>query len=404
MSPPDRPRPGPLLVTLAYVGFISLGLPDALTGVAWPGVRSAFGLAQGSFGLVFVASGAGYFATSFAAGRLTRALGIGPLLAASTSLVAAALFGFAAAPGWGWFVACAVAHGLGSGAIDAGLNGFAAERLSPRQMNWLHACYCFGTMLGPLLMTAMLGSGRPYAAGYAAAGGAMLALAAVFLATAPRWGGTATASSTAPGGAAAMPVGMLATLGHPLVALQMAVFFLYTGLEGALGQWAYTVLTESRGVAPGAAGVAVGAYWASLGVGRVLAGIVADRVGPDRLIRLGLLVAAAGAAIFAVPAGVAGAAAGLMLAGLGLAPVFPALMTRTPGRLGPGLAAHAVGFQVGAAMVGVAALPGALGLLAGRVGLEAIPLGALALAVAVGLLHEALARRPDLAAGAGNGR
>jgi len=156
MNTSDQSRPGNLLIALAYIGFISLGLPDAVIGVAWPSVRNAFRLPQSAAGLVFVASGAGYFVTSFLSGRLTRVLGIGLLLAASTALVAAAMFGFAFSSLWALFVTCAVVHGLGSGAIDAGLNGFAAHHLSARHMNWLHACYCLGAMLGPLLMTLVL--------------------------------------------------------------------------------------------------------------------------------------------------------------------------------------------------------------------------------------------------------
>src|SRR5688572_6949566 len=104
-----------LLILLAYVGFISLGLPDAVIGVAWPSVRDTFRLPQGAAGLVFVASGVGYFVTSFIYGRLTRVLGIGLLLAASTGLVSSAMFGFAFSRLWPLFVACAMVHGLGSG-------------------------------------------------------------------------------------------------------------------------------------------------------------------------------------------------------------------------------------------------------------------------------------------------
>src|SRR5262249_53232109 len=226
-APVTRPdRPSPLLIALAYVGFVSLGLPDAVIGVAWPTVRDTFRLPQGAVGLGFVASGLGYFLTSFFSGRLTHALGIGLLLAGSTALVAAAMFGFAFSPLWALFVACAVVHGLGSGAIDSGLNGYAAHYLSARHMNWLHACYCFGAMLGPLLMTAVLTSGRHYSTGYSAVGGVMLALTAVFLVTRPRWGqASATAEATGP------RVGAVEALREPAVLLQMAVFFLYTGLE-----------------------------------------------------------------------------------------------------------------------------------------------------------------------------
>jgi fucose permease len=390
-------RPGLLLVALAYVGFVSLGLPDAVIGVAWPSVRDRFGVAQGAAAAVFAASGLGYFTTSFFAGRLARALGIGLLLAASTGLVAAAMFGFAAAPLFALFAACAVAHGFGSGAIDAGLNGYAAHHLSARHMNWLHACYCFGAMLGPLLMTAVLAGGHAYATGYTAVGAVMAALALVFLATRPRWG----EASADPAGEAP-PARARDALAHPAVLLHMAVFFVYTGLEVALGQWAFTVLTEHRGVAAEPAGVAVGAYWGSIGVGRVVFGLVAERVGLDRLLRACLLAAVAGAALFAAPLPAGWAVAGLVVAGVGLAPVFPCLMTRTPQRLGPALSAHAIGFQVGAAMIGAAAIPAGLGLLAGGAGLGAVPAAVAALAAGLWLLHEGLLRRGERTARAEN--
>ncbi|MBN9523583.1 MFS transporter [bacterium] len=393
-----RTRPSLLLVALAYVGFVSLGLPDAVIGVAWPSVRDTFTLPQAAVGLVFVASGFGYFVTSFVSGRLSQHLGIGLLLAGSTGLVAAAMFGFAAAPLWALFVACAVAHGLGSGAIDAGLNGYAAHHLSARSMNWLHACYCFGAMLGPLLMTAVLTSGRHYGTGYVAVGSVMLALAAVFLATRPMWGAADAAA------AEVAPVRTLVALRHPTVLLQMVVFFLYTGVEVAFGQWTFTVLTESRGVDPGPAGVAVGAYWGSIGVGRIVLGMVADRIGIDRLLRSCLLAAVAGAVVFALPLPAPVSVAGVVLIGVGLAPVYPCLMTRTPQRLGAALSAHAVGFQVGAAMMGAAAVPGVLGLFAEGVGLEAVPVGVVLGAAVVWLLHELLVRRPEAyGAAAGSG-
>jgi fucose permease len=378
-------RSTPLLIALAYIGFVSLGLPDAVIGVAWPSVREHFFLDQSAAGLVFVASSLGYFITSFFSGRLTQALGIGALLAASTALVAAAMFGFAISPLWLLFVSCAVIHGLGSGAIDAGLNSYAAHHLSARHMNWLHACYCFGAMLGPLLMTTLLTSGHHYSTGYSIVGTVMLALSFLFLATRPQWGqAQATAVSTEP------RLSTLVALRHPAVLFQMIIFFVYTGLEIALSQWAFTVLTESRGVSPGASGAAVATYWGSIGTGRILFGLVAERVGIDRLLRVCLLVAAIGAVLFAFPSSHAASFIGLMLAGIGLAPVFPCLMTRTPERLGPALSSHAVGFQVGAAMIGAAAIPALLGLLASRYYLEAVPIGAAILAGLLWLLHESL--------------
>src|SRR2546421_2408602 len=103
-----RSRPNGVLIGLAYVGFISLGLPDAIIGVAWPTVRETFSLPQAALGTLFVASGLGYFLTSFFSGRMTHEFGIGMLLTGSTALVAMAMFGFALAPAWFLFISCAL--------------------------------------------------------------------------------------------------------------------------------------------------------------------------------------------------------------------------------------------------------------------------------------------------------
>jgi fucose permease len=400
-------RPRLLLVALAYIGFVSLGLPDAVIGVAWPSVRAHFTLPQEALGLIFIAAGCGYFSSSFFSGRLVQSLGIGRLLAGSTALVAAGGFGFAVAPLWAAFVLCAVLHGLGSGAIDAGLNGFAAARLSARHMNWLHACYCLGAMLGPLVMTGVLAAGSSYSAGYAGIASILFIMAILFFLTRRLWAAPAAANvvhslrestvnsrseltTLAPTGPLpAATIGTWTAVRHPAVLMHMAVFFLYTGLEVTVGQWSFTMLTESRAIDPVVAGAWVSGYWGSIGVGRVLFGFLVDRIGIDGLLRACLLAAVLGAVLIALPGPLT--FAGLVLTGLGLAPVFPCLMTRTPQRLGADLATHAVGFQVGAAMIGAAVIPAAVGLAVGRFGLETVGPAAIVLAAGLWALHEALA-------------
>ncbi len=388
---PARPRY--FLLALAFIGFISLGLPDAVMGVAWPSVRDTFQRRQEAIAVVLVISGVGYLLSSFLAGRLMQACGIGRVLAGSTGLVATAMFGFGCAPIWPAFLLCALVHGLGSGAIDSGLNGYAAHHMSARQMIWLHACYCFGALVGPVLMSSVLARGCHYSVGYSVVGGIMLTMMILFLITQRSWGETTPIAAKQ-----RLPTRPRVVLRQPAVWLQMAVFFLYTGLEVTFSQWTYTVLTESRHVRPDTAGLAVGVYWGSIGIGRVLSGIIAERVGIDRLLRYGLLGAGCGALLFAARLPVEATFLGLSLAGLGLAPVFPGLMSRTPQRLGPELSRHAIGFQVGAAMVGAAAVPGMLGVMAGRGGLEAIPVGTVVLFGILSLLHEGLVRRPDVTA------
>lgn len=384
--------PAPVALALAYLGFVSLGLPDTVIGVAWPSVRSTFGLSQPALGATLAAATAGYFTSSLAAGRAIARLGTGTLLAASTALVAIALAGQAAAPAWGAFVALALAFGLGSGAIDAGLNAHAAAHFPVRHVNWLHACYSLGATAGPVVMTAVLAAPAPWRAGYGGLAAALGALAAAFLAARARLDvEPAAARSPSARAARAGEAGARAALRAPVVRLQVAVFLVYTGVEAAAGQWCFTVLTESRGLPLEEAGAWTSAYWGAILAGRVLAGAIAPRVDPDALVRTAVLAAAGGAALFALAPGLAGRL-GLVLLGLALAPVYPTLVARTPARTGA-LSAHAVGFQVGAAQLGAGVLPALAGLAAGGAGLEVVPAVVLAAAVLLAVLHEALLSR-----------
>ncbi|MES2788529.1 MAG: MFS transporter [Planctomycetota bacterium] len=374
-----------LLLTIAYLGFVSLGFPDPVAGVAWPSVRETFSLSQSSFGLVFIALGCGYCASGFFGGKLTQVLGLGNLLWLSSGFVAAAMLGSSVAAAWPIFVICAVIWGLGSGGIDAGLNSFVSHHFSARHMNWLHACYSIGATLGPLLMTATLVQAHSWRLGYTLVGGVLLVMTLLFWITRQRW----TELPRPVAGDATQPVTMRAALRQPLVWLQIVIFFLYVGLEFTVGQWSFTVLTESRGLRPEIAGMLAGGYYGAIGVGRVLTGVISQRVGLDLILRISMFIALIGAAVFAfAPVGTGDVA--LVVIGLGLAPVFPCLMSRTPDRLGAGYATHAVGFQVSAGMFGGALLPGLTGLIAEKLGLEFAAQFAVLLAALLWTTHELL--------------
>ncbi|MDB6173056.1 MAG: putative transporter [Chthoniobacteraceae bacterium] len=388
-----RSKPAALLIFIAYIGFVSLGLPDAVIGIAWPSVRESFHLRQGSLSWLFIAAGIGYFISSFFIGRILFATRIGVLLAGSSLIVAASGFGFSLAPIWILFASCSIFHGLGSGAIDAGLNHYAAHHFSARHMNWLHACYSLGATLGPLMMTAVLAGSGSWRAGYAAVGTAMLVLSLLFFATRNYWESAPTPAEPRSSAQASV----LETLANSTVRLQVIIFFIYTGLEVSVGQWGFTLLTESRGVARETAGLWITLYWASIGLGRILFGIVVESIGIDRLLRLSMGAAIAGTLLLAARMPAPFPLIGLSLAGLGLAPVYPCMMTRTPQRLGSNFAAHAIGFQVSAAMIGAAILPSLCGWLADIYGLERIPMVTAFLAMTLFLVHEILLRRPSAA-------
>lgn len=388
-----------IVLLLCYLGFVSLGLPDTLIGVAWPSVREAFGLRQSDVSWIFALAGCTYFVSSFFAGRLLKAMNVGTLLALSSGLVALSGFQYSLAPGWAVFACGALLHGLGSGAIDSGLNHYVASHFSARHMNWLHACYSVGAMLGPLAMTAAVVHLRAWRLGYLFVAGILALLALAFFATNRHWTG-GPAAKTLESHEARTATSAWETLRYPLVWLHLVLFFVYVGLEVAIGQWSFTVLTESRGVSPQRAGVWVSGYWASILAGRVLLGFVVDRLGIDRLIRFSIATAGFGAALFAWNPHRWASPAGLALAGLGLAVIFPCLMSRTPQRLGKDLALHAIGFQVGAGMLGAAVLPSAAGFLAQFAGLALVPAALLATALVLWLAHETvllLARKASIA-------
>jgi fucose permease len=349
----------PLLV-LAYLAYIGLGLPDPLPGTLWPQVGVAYGLPNAALGLVLASLSCGYILAGLTAARLIAAFGIGGVVAGSVAATALTAAGQALAPPWPVFVGLAVLAGMGGGAVDAALNVYAAQRLAPRHLNWLHACWGIGATLGPAAAAAILAAGAGWQAAYAAVAAALAALGTAFLFTRRRWDGTAPP----PG----RPGGAISALRHPVVRLQMAVFFVYTGLEAGGGQWAATILA-TRGATPAEAALAATLFWAGLAGGRIGLGFVVDRIGPDRLLRLGMPVAAVAAMGFAL--GLQDAAF-LILFAVALAPVYPTVMALTPARLGP-LAVQAIGLQVAAAMAGVAVLPGLMGWVADWVGADAVP-------------------------------
>ena len=234
-------------------------------------------------------------------------------------------------------------------------------------------------------MTATLVHGRSWRLGYALVGSVLFLMTLLFLVTRQGW----TETPQTVDGRASQPASMRAALSQPLVWLQIVIFFLYVGLEFTVGQWSFTVLTESRGLTPQIAGLLAGGYYGAIGVGRVLTGVISQRVGLDIILRLSMFIAVMGAAVFAfAPAGTGNVA--LVVIGLGLAPVFPCLMSRTPDRLGAAYSAHAIGFQVSAGMLGGALVPGLTGLIADKLGLEFVAQFAVLLAGLLWITHELL--------------
>ena len=374
MAVTSTPRPPSKLglILLAYIAFISLGLPDGLLGVAWPSIRANFSRPLDSLGWLLMATTTGYLTSSFLSGRIMARLGVGGLLAVSCALTGAGLIGYTLAPAWWIMVALGVVAGLGAGAIDAGLNTYIAANHGEGLMQWLHASFGVGITLGPIIMTTGLNLFGAWRVGYVVVGTAQLTLAACFALTASRWKQAPTLEHETRR-LTDYQTPLRETLRQPTVWLSMALFFIYVGIELGLGHWAYTLLTESRHIAPQVAGMVAGSYWGTFTLGRILAGLYTRRLGVHTLVRLSLLGALLGALLVWWNPTESITLLGVALVGFAIAPIFPGLVSGTRDRVGAHHAANTIGIQIGAAGLGGALLPGLAGILARQISLEVIP-------------------------------
>ncbi len=362
------------MIVLAYIAFISLGLPDGLFGVAWPSIREDFTLRLDSVGAFFFAGTTGYMLSSFFSGKVISRLGVGGTLAASCALTASALLGYTLVPSWWMMVSLAVASGLGAGAIDAGINTYVASHFGEGLMQWLHASFGFGVTLGPIIMTAGLTTFGSWRWGYQVVGAAQLLLAASFLLTMRMWrDGEASPTDEQGHRLTDYHTPFSETLRQPAVWLSLLMFFLYTGAELSFGSWTYSILTLSRGVPVEVAGLWAGSYWATFTIGRIMAGLLTRRFGMQNLLRAGFFVALAGSILLWWNPFPQASILAVSIIGFAIAPIFPGLVSGTSARIGKHHAANSIGMQIAAAGFGGAVVPSVAGVLAQNFSLEAIP-------------------------------
>ena len=379
------------LVAIAFLSYVAIGLPGGVLGVAWPSIRHSFTLSLDAVGALFIARTAGYFLSGYLNGQLVPRLGIGRLMALASIVGGIGMVGYSITPSWSLMVACAVLGGLGMGAIDAGMNTYFAAVHSASLMNWLHAFFGLGAAISPVVTAALLDAGIVWRWSYVGVAATMFLTGLLFALTWNAWKlGEQDASQSATSRVRAVD-----TLRLPAAWLGILMFLFFTGLEASGGQWPYTLFTEGRSIDPTAAGVWLTIYWASLTVGRILFGMVATRVKTTPLLRAAMLGCILGAALIWTPIKISGfpiSFLGLALLGFFMAPLFPLSISDTPHLVGSGHAANAIGFQISAASLGFATLPGLAGFLAERIDLEVIGPVLVAFAVAMFLLHEAFVR------------
>ena len=369
-------RPGRRLVVVSFAVFIALGLSAGVTGVAWPSMRATFSRPVADLGVLLAVGTVGYFLAGLTSGWLTRRLGLGDLLTLTLLFGTVSLVGYGVVDSWPLLLGCAVGVGFAGGMVDSVMNAYVALHHDTRTMNLLHAFFGIGATIGPVLVAALLTRGADWQVAYFVLASVELLLVITVLRVRRAWP-TVVDPERQHGADGDFGASVISLLG---------LFVLYVGIEVAAGQWAYSVLTESRGLGEFGAGIWVAVYWGGLTGGRLLLGVIGDRVGPRTILHVSMAGSVVGSLIFwADPAGLG--VLGLTLLGISLAGVFPILVALTPQWVGEDRAPVVIGYQIAAAAAGSASIPWVAGRIIDGFGLEALGPFLVAIALAMTVLH-----------------
>jgi len=333
--------------------------------VVWPSVAEDLGRSVAELGYVTFAYSGAYVVSTLLAGRLGRRASIGRLLLLAAAVSVVGLTSLSAATAWPVYLIAAAALGLSGGLIDAATNTYVAIRRGPSSMGFLHGAFGVGAIVGPLIVGVLLWAGVSWRVAFAALAGAELIYVLGL------WSFARTIDVPAP--TESHESLAAASLRSWTLSWSVLVFFVYAGIAVGVGAWAFTLLTEGRGMSETAGALVVSGYWAAFTASRFLLGIVGNRFPPDRVLRWSAPAITFGLAVFWWNPTVQVGVAAIIFTGFAHGPVFPLQVVLTPRRFGVALTATVIGFEIAAANVGGAVLPGLYGVLAGIAGLEVIP-------------------------------
>ena len=349
------------LLSIIYISFISLGLPDSLLGSAWPMMSDELSAPLSYMGIVSVIISLGTVISSLFADRLTRRLGTGLVTAISVAMTAIGLLGFYLSQSFAFICIFAVPYGLGAGAVDAALNNYVALHYSSRHMSWLHCFWGVGASVGPYIMGAAIGLGMGWRGGFGIISALQIALSAALFISLPLWK-LNKSDKAEPKKANQASIGIIGALRLSGVKAILLAFFCYCSLEATAGLWASSYLVEHRGVSAETAAILASMFYLGITLGRFICGFIADRVGDKRMIRLGCFVIILGITLIAIPAKSSyPAIAGLIITGLGAAPIYPSLIHATPDNFGKENSQAIIGIQMASAYVGILVVPAIFG-------------------------------------------
>ncbi|MCI8673117.1 MAG: MFS transporter [Lachnospiraceae bacterium] len=383
-----------LLLVIIYLAFISLGLPDSLLGSAWPAMYQEFSVPVSYAGGISMIIAVGTIISSLQSDRLTKRFGTGMVTAVSVLMTAAALFGFSVSHSYAALCLWAIPYGLGAGSVDASLNNYVALHYASRHMSWLHCMWGVGASLGPYIMGYALTGGQGWNMGYRYIAILQIILTALLLFSLPLWNRQkADGQEMSDGEGSAQSLSLRQVVNIPGAKEVMVSFFCYCALEQTSGLWASSYLVLRQGLSAETAAGFASLFYVGITVGRALGGFLTVKLNDTQMIRLGQGIILAGVVFLLLPLGDGGALAGLILVGLGCAPIYPSIIHSTPAHFGADKSQAMIGVQMASAYVGTCVMPPIFGFIANHTGVFLFPVYLLAILVLMAAMHERMLTR-----------
>lgn len=382
-----------LLLAIIYLAFISLGLPDALLGAAWPSMYPQFDVPVSYAGIVSMIIALGTVVSSLQSDRLTKKLGTGKVTTLSVLMTAMALFGFATSHSFGMLCLWAIPYGLGAGSVDASLNNYVALHYESRHMSWLHCMWGIGASAGPYIMGYALTAGWGWNSGYHIIAVLQIVLTAILLCSLPLWK-QRPAEVLQDGKVQNVKALSIREVLQLAGAREILVcFFCYCALEQTTGLWASSYLTLHKGVSADTAASFASMFYLGITVGRALSGFLTMKFNDVQMIRLGEVIIGIGVLVMLLPFGQSLSLTGLILIGLGCAPVYPCVIHSTPAHFGADKSQAIIGIQMACAYVGTCLMPPVFGLIANHITVALLPVYLLIILVLMVIMHELLCKK-----------
>ena len=377
------------LLAIIYLSFISLGLPDALLGAAWPNMYPEFQVPVSYAGMISMIIAFGTIISSLQSDRLTKRFGTGKVTAVSVGITALALWGFSISHSFILLCLWAIPYGLGAGSVDASLNNYVALHYSSKHMSWLHCMWGIGATLGPYIMGAVLTGGATWNTGYRIISVLQIALTAVLVFSLPKWNGQNTSSGET---IHAKALSLKEILVIPGAKAVMLCFFCYCAIESTTMLWASSYLHLAKGVDAKTAASFAGMFCIGITIGRGINGFIAMKLKDRQMIRMGQAIILTGIIVMILPFGKTVSLIGFSLIGLGCAPVYPCIIHSTPLHFGAERSQAIIGVQMASAYVGTCLMPPLFGLIANHISIRLLPVYLLLLLALMVYMHELLER------------